>query len=725
MTEKRPTRVALIGGGCAAMTTAFELTRPELEGRYEVTIYQLGWRLGGKGASGRGPSGRIEEHGLHLWMGFYENAFRVMRQCYAAAGRDPATCKLATFDDAFQPDHYNGVADWSPSGDWLPWTVELPALDGVPGDDANVHRRWTVADYLARTLSLLRSLLGAVQVKAGDTPESASRKPGKIRGAGAGSPDAVVETMLRMLRFGQLAGIGALYQAIQTMEMAVLGPGPHENVLLQFHDMLAAATRRQLESLLTDDDESRRLWEIIDLVLAVIRGMIRFRLMTDPRGFDAIDDYDCREWLMLNGASERSVNSAFIRALYDLAFGYEDGDVARPKIAAGQAMRGAVRAFFTYRGAFFWKMQSGMGDTVFAPFYEVLKKRGVRFEYFHELTNMKVCDAADVPLGEHPWIEALEFDVQARVKDGAEYQPLVDYDTVPCWPAEPDWSQLEDGEKMRDEGWLFECWWDRRKVGDKTLLVGRDFDVCVLAVGVGAVRHVSKELIERSERWRKMVDAARSVATQATQIWTRVPMNELGWERPPINISGFVEPFDTWADMTHLGEAETWEHDPRAIAYFCSCMPDDGAGEATRDEDPQYPRRREVEVRQNAIELLDRDIVHLWPNAHRPGGGFRWDVLAHAPEFGDPEQYEHPIDTQFWKANVSPTDRYSLSIPGTIQDRVSPLEVLFDNLTIAGDWTSCGFNEGCVEAAVMSGLLAAHAVSGTPALEDIVGYDHP
>ena len=28
---------------------------------------------------GGGVADRIEEHGLHLWMGFYENAFRLMR----------------------------------------------------------------------------------------------------------------------------------------------------------------------------------------------------------------------------------------------------------------------------------------------------------------------------------------------------------------------------------------------------------------------------------------------------------------------------------------------------------------------------------------------------------------------------------------------------------------------------------------------------------------------
>ena len=49
----------------------------------------------------------------------------------------------------------------------------------------------------------------------------------------------------------------------------------------------------------------------------------------------------------------------------------------------------------------------------------------------------------------------------------------------------------------------------------------------------------------------------------------------------------------------------------------------------------------------------------------------------------------------------------------------------YDNLTVAGDWTACGLISGCVEAAVISGRLAAHALSGSPRLEDIVGFDHP
>ena len=62
----------------------------------------MGWRLGGKGANGRRADAgqRIEEHGLHVWGGFYANAFRTMRECYAGLRR-PAGSPLATAEDAF------------------------------------------------------------------------------------------------------------------------------------------------------------------------------------------------------------------------------------------------------------------------------------------------------------------------------------------------------------------------------------------------------------------------------------------------------------------------------------------------------------------------------------------------------------------------------------------------------------------------------------------------
>jgi uncharacterized protein with NAD-binding domain and iron-sulfur cluster len=724
------------------MAAAFELTRPELAGRYEVTVYQTGWRLGGKGASGRGPADRIEEHGLHLWMGFYENAFRLMRECYEELDRDPATCRIASWQDAFVPDPFLGVTEKSSGGEWVFWKAHLPPAPGLPGDAYPRGARWSVADYMARGVALLRTLFESLAVgdRVRPAPAAAAAGGGGALGSPprASVPPGTPEPIARFLRYGELATLAALLEAVRVLETVMAAvPGFPDNAIVRFLDAIATNARSQLQVLLDTDDEVRRLWTIIDLTLATLRGMVRFGLATDPRGFEVIDDYDCREWLLLNGASQQSVDSGYLRGLYDLGFSYEDGDAGKPRIAAGQALRAMFRAFFTYRGAFFWKMQSGMGDVVFAPLYQVLKRRGVRFEFFHRLENIRLADASSLGAGERPYVEALEFDVQARTLGGREYEPLIEVRDLPCWPATPVYSQLEHGDRLRREGWNFESFWDRRRDSARTLRVGRDFDMVVLGVGVGAIPHVGRELVARDPRWRAMVDHVKTVATQAFQVWLSADMKDLGWGEPPINVSGFVDPFDTWADMRHLIDEESWPRRPLSLAYFCNVLPDLAAPDDRSR--PEYLELQRVRVKENAIRFLNRDVVHLWPNAVRARGEFRWDLLVDPEAAGAAaagafaagasaaasERGAERFDSQFWTANVNPSDRYALSLPGSLTYRISPLDDTYDNLTIAGDWTDCGFNAGCVEAAVMSGRLAAHAISLSPPLEEIVGFDHP
>jgi hypothetical protein len=500
-------------------------------------------------------------------------------------------------------------------------------------------------------------------------------------------------------------------------------PSNAEGMLLRLVDAVASAAERQIGALITGDSELRRVWQVVDLVLAVIRGCLRFGLALHPKGFDSIDDYDWRDWLKLNGASDSTLESAFLRGIYDLMFAYENGDAARPRFAAGVALRGAMRMFFTYRGSLFFRMTAGMGDVVFAPLYEVLLRRGVSFQFFHRLRDVRVTPAEQVPPGERPWVEELVFDVQAEVEGGKPYAPLIDVRGLPCWPSRPDFRQLAGGERLEQEGWEFESHWERRKARTKALRAGEDFDLVVLAVGLGAIPHVASELVNRAPAWKAMVTHVKTVATQAFQVWLTAGMAELGWAGAPASVSGFVEPFDTWADMTHLLPAESWAEPPRSIAYFCSVLPD--AHALDPEEDPAYRLVRRAEVRENAIRFLNRDVAWLWSKATRRPGEFRWEVLADEGARERGKEGEARFDTQFWKANVEPTDRYVLSLPGSTQFRISPLDLTFDNLTIAGDWTASGLNSGCVESAVMSGLLAAHAIASSPRLEDIIGYDHP
>ena len=704
MEAERPIRVAVIGGGCAALTAAFELTRAEHRGRFAVTVYQLGWRLGGKGASGRGPSGRIEEHGLHIWLGFYENAFALMRECYAELDRDPKTSPIASWRDAFLPEPHVGVADRSLAGDWGEWIAHFPPAPGLPGDPIGPNSPFTLASYVARALGLLRALIFSARTR-------------DKRGVEAETTPGLVARATRLLGAGALSATAGVSEALAVLTVAFRAlPAFPEALIGRLIDSLAVAVRAELVNIVDLDPNLRRKWDVIDLALAFLVGVVRFGLMTDPRGLDAIDHLDCREFLRINGASERALESGFVRALYDLALAYEDGDPAKPGIAAGQGLRGAMRMFFTYRGAFFWKMRSGMGDCVFAPLYEVLKRRGVRFEFFHRLENLALPER--LAPGEKPYVTALEFDVQARIADGGEYRPLIDVKGVPCWPCAPDFAQLEGGAALAAEGRRFESHWDRRRVARKILRVTEDFDFVVLGVSVGAVPFVAREILARDARWRDMVANVKTVATQAFQLWLTKDSAELGWSDPPITLAGFAKPFDTFADMTHVIAEENWRVAPKSVAYFCNVLADRGPWPAP--DEPAYETAMRQAVSDHAVTFLKRHVHELWPNAAAPGS-FRFDWLV------DPEEriLEARFCAQYWTANVNPSDRYVLMLPGTLRHRISPLDNAYDNLTLAGDWTDCGYNAGCVEAAVMSGKLAAHALSGLPALEDIVGYDHP
>ncbi|NKB99463.1 MAG: NAD(P)-binding protein [Pseudomonadales bacterium] len=717
MDSSRPIEVAVVGGGCASIATAYELSKPEHNGRYHVTVYQMGWRLGGKAASGRGPAQRIEEHGLHIWLGFYENAFAMVRECYEALNRDSNKHPYSDWTDVFFPDSHVGVAerDNIPTDEnesWSAWTALFPPGEGSPGDPLTSNDPLTLSYAIFRGVDLLQTLIVGLD-RARHQPTPPNQEMSAASAAAAG--------MLRMVSLGVLSSTAAVSEALGILGVVMRSlPSYQSNVVLKFVETISSSARTLLEKTVASDPQLARRWEIMDLALAILVGVVREGILVNPKGLDALNDYECRAWLKENGASDRALECGFIRGLYDLALAYEDGDPNKPSLAAGQAVRGSIRMFFTYRGALFWKMRGSMGDLVFAPLYELLQKRGVSFKYFHKLTNVGMAQSEDLLPGEKPFVQTLEFDVQAKTQDGKPYQPLIDVGGVEAWPAAPLFEQLEDGQKLRDSDWDPEAVWDSHAVESISLDVSKDFDFLVLGLSVGAVPSVCSEIIERDPRWRMMVDKVKTVATQACQIWMKEDMVDLGWFEPPITLSAFKKPFDTWADMSYLADVEAWPESPRSIAYFCGVLADPKEDYVL---DRNYQRQREAEVRKNARRHLNKDIKALWPAAATQK--FCWSMLqCPDPEDDARMKGKKRFNTQYWRANLNPTDRYVLALPGSLAYRISPLDNTYDNMTVAGDWTDCGFNEGCVEAAVMSGRLAAHAISHSPPLEDIVGYDY-
>ena len=99
----------------------------------------------------------------------------------------------------------------------------------------------------------------------------------------------------------------------------------------------------------------------------------------------------------------------------------------------------------------------------------------------------------------------------------------------------------------------------------------------------------------------------------------------------------------------------------------------------------------------------------------RDPSGIDWSTLHSATDADGAARF----DSQYWRANIDPTELYVLSLPGTMRWRMTAGDNEFDNLVICGTWTDSGFNLSSVEGAVMSGLSAAKFISGEPI--EIVG----
>ena len=729
-------KVAILGGGCGAMTAAYALSRnAEMRERYDVTVYQLGWRLGGKGACARdgraGYGQRILEHGLHVWAGFYENAFSVMRECYGALDRPPGTPLSVWYDadrpadSAFLP-HDCVTVEEMIDGAWQHWVAEIPERDGLPGDGADaLPNPWELTKMLMETtVELIQS---------------------SILWSGRSGGTSVLDRLLRLLHDddnGHARKLGAgLAAAIHADSAAATSSSPepasepddagadlggffssdsHSWLLpaiasvLQRHDHneehhgLLAGLVERLHSWLADELRTqqgigsalRRMWLLADLLLTHIRGILSDGVLL--HGFDCINDMDWRAWLKKHGAESSTLDSALVRGIYEYVFGFHEGDPNQPALEAGTATYGILRLTMTYKGSIFWTMQAGMGEVVFTPLYQVMKQRGVKFKFFHRVDKLNLSAQKDS-------IDSIDLGVQCKLRDpNSDYQPLLNVRGVDAWPDRPLSDQLVRGEQLKDGNIDLESPWSGWQDAEKIQLrKGVDFDRVVLGIAKGALGSLCEELIAHDPAWAQMMSKVETVQTQTLQLWFRPTTQELGWTAPPTILTAYAEPFATWADLSFLEARETWPPGSvGSLAYLCGVLPTQRPGQDLSE----FTAQAHKVVYQNAKAWLDRYCHHIWPEATAgPGSPLNYDLLF------DPEnrQGEARLAAQFMRANVHPSDAYVLSVPGSSACRLEAGNSGFRNLFLAGDWVRTSINAGCVEAAVLSGLSAAAALQAS------------
>ena len=408
----------------------------------------------------------------------------------------------------------------------------------------------------------------------------------------------------------------------------------------------------------TTNDETRRLWIMAYLGATMIAGILKDRSLFD--GFDDQDRYDLTEWLYLHQliddplANELTYKSDVLQTYYDLTFHYEDGDTKKPRVAAGVSLVTLLRMLFGYKGSLLWHMESAMGDTVFAPMYQVLARRGVQFNFFSRVMSLGL--SADKTA-----LDSVTISRQINLKVGS-YDPLVLVKGLPCWPSEPLYEQIEEGETLRREhidlerslGWG--PWKDTG--GEMTLKAGEDFDYVILGIGIGALHPMCTELRAASQKWADMLDCIKTVQTQAIQLWFKPDSADLGVPQTIPVTGGYAEPYSSLTDFTNLIAYENWPHQdqPHYLTYSCGVL---------KHEADETQEDSQARVKRVALDFLQRDASPLWPKGtrrHDPDS-LKWGDLI-AP---DNLKGMARFDAQYWRANVDPIERYVLSLPRTNQ----------------------------------------------------------
>ena len=705
-------RIAVLGGGPGGLSAAYHLARQQRED-LEITVYTMGWRLGGKGAAGRNfeRSERIEEHGIHLFGNFYPNTFGVMKEVQEVSYRD------------FIPSNLQIMTEWN-HRTWQLFPTRYAHVGAEPWQDPDPVN----LDALPEKLILsLRAILDSgwqlrfsrLKHRLGLGP-SPDEKPWPPLDAppGVTALSWLIEPFVRRLgeRIARTDGY---------TEEPLPPPPPGSRPRHPYPTALRAVMFcfRQLARL---SDRLTYQYQQVDALIAAFHGYTVDDLAR--RGIDAIDGWDHRVWLRDHGISELTLNSAVISAAPSICLQFPGGDSTKPPSMSAAAYLTFVLRQVMAGGNAFHFFRAGTGETVFLPWYRRALELGVKFEFFQKVTDV-------VPSADGTRIERVEIDVQARGRDG-HYEPLCEAkDGQVVWDANTPYDKLEDGDEMRARGVNLESWWaDWDPVAKRTLKLGEDFDYVVMAIPVGAQPFACPSLLEQGGPagphgidWKSMVEGMETIPSQAVQIWLEPDMQACGLPDHELLFRGeryagpsYTLPLNLWTDFSDLIPLENWQGTvPQTLVYWCGPLQDEGMAPF---DDHGYPERQRQRVQWSTAQDF-RTLGNLFPGTTLPSNPRCLDFDLLVCDGDDAGLVgEMRLSAQHLRPNIDPNERYVLSKPGHLKYRRQAWESGFTNMALAGDWIFTGINIGSFEGAVMSGKLASHALTASPALDEIWGY---
>jgi len=670
--------VAVLGGGPAGLACAWLLSnprdkdnkpawRPPADKKLDLTVklVEKEFRLGGKAASGRrrddGEQFRVEEHGLHVLMGFYKNTLEILSTLGALDSlQDINTTLLPPADGGSLAESWRlSLAPWEkPAGPaprpLLDWVKKLDAvgrhewnsfkLKGVAefldggGANALPSNEHTSAAFLllgqARPTPrpLLRTFVRVWQLVASQAPSASKR-------ANAQWLDNMTTQVL--LRRVTLAEMGHAAQAERdTMPAGArsLVAQPPEEALGPLAEILRDHARSALQG---KEPEVLLAREAIELSTTISIGLDKAGLLptwslADPgnlvkdrreymawvRKVQKLDSMSLSNWLRSHDVEKDfPERSRILAAITAGLFTTPDN------IAAGTFINGLARLLLTYDDAPYKRMRGGTGEAVIGPIFESLKA-SKRVEVS---TGAEVTDIAFV---------------NGRARS------------------------VKLSTKGEEDHTLFKKWLDGRRAGWPAPAVGTTFapakpsDVEADAF-VLAIPPFQQTLPGLPEELANKLRSINHCATVGVQCWTT------GRGRFPEAIfSGLPEPLRCAAVMDHLQDEEG-AGVQFAPVYYCGDIDDSTADAWSKNSAP----------------------IDQW-------------LKDNFPRFQDGAVAREPLKI----VNHQLSNRYVCADVKTQAARLYPFETGVANLWLAGDWTRTALSCGSLEAAVTSGLEAARDI---------------
>jgi uncharacterized protein with NAD-binding domain and iron-sulfur cluster len=740
MSEATKKRAVVLGAGPAGLSAAMALIE---SGDYEVHVYQMGWRAGGKCATGRDAGHfRTRQNGSHYLFGCYHNSFALIQRAHRVLSESSAADKAeygSFFGDFVARNLLVGAQGYQRKATSEPdkgyWMRYLPQNMACPGEGGKFA---TPFDYALMAVQYgvgtFIDLLVAIITEDGEedridgcrlclkllpvSPFETSLWSKIVRGA-LTPPRWLFNQACAVLAW-LVAKLLILFVILTPAWAMRFGRANWKLVTLSFVAFLRSLTRGAQRAALEQNEKlSRGLQRLVILFELMLAGTVGF--ITDELwragSFERIDDEDLRAWLKRHGASDYAYNSSLVRTWYDATIAYEDGNEQRAVCSAGVAIQAMLRSLLTYKGAFAFQMRAEVGDSYIAPIVRALEIMGVKFHFYHRVKELAVSSQTRA-------VERVTLARQVASPPAAaeliemQYGPEGSRMRRRAWPAVSA-QPASAGASFPLDSYYSQCEHERFD-----LVRGRDFDVVVSALPLGVVEDVlidevrGAPLAVLDEQYRSLFQNVRLTESQAIRMWFKVPLSGLGWRHEPPILSGTDWPHSTWEDNSQSTEIQDFPADDRPLTIATLFGPLETGARNVRDPGHYAAQVQLAEAAARRF-IFEGGLLRLWPGLRAlsqgvamasvgPGVEIDWDKFIDL----DRRAGEARFGWQLICANVGPNESYIVTTPGSLKYRPRPDESGYEALYLAGDWTRNGVQAGTVEGAVMSGLKAAHAITG-------------